>query len=179
MRIKCDTVYRGSTTVLISSCLTNITHVYYSSVQFSLLVCPTLCDPMDCSMPGLPVHHQLPGHTQTHVHWVGDAIQPSHLLSSSSLSTFNLPSIGFLSNESVLHNRWPNFGVSVSASVLPMNIQDWFSLGLIGWISLQSKGLSRLFSKPQLKSINSLVLSFLYSPTLTSIHDYWKNHSFD
>ena len=132
----------------------------FITVQFSRLVCPTLCDPMDWSMPGLPVHHQLPGLTQTHVHWVGDAIQPSHLLSSPSLPTFNLPSIVFLSNESVLHNRWPNFGVSASASVLSMNIQDWFPLGLIGWISLQSKGLSRVFSKPQLKTINSLVLSF-------------------
>ena len=64
-----------------------------------------------------------------------------------------------------------SIGVSTSASVPPMNIQDWFSLGWTGWISLQSKG--------QFKSINSLVLSFLYSPTLPSIHDYWKNHSCD
>ena len=62
-------------------------HVQFCSVAQS---CPTLCDPMDCSMPGLPVHHQLPEFTQTHVHWVGDAIQPSHLLSSSSFPTFNL-----------------------------------------------------------------------------------------
>ena len=84
-------------------------------------------------------------------------------------------------------------GVSASSSVLPMNIQDWFPLGLTDWISLQSKELlqrevlqlfSKLFSKessptPQFKSIDSLVLRFLYNPTLTSIHDYWKNHSFD
>ena len=73
-------------------------------------------------------------------------------------------------------------GVSASTSVLPMNSQDWFPLGWTGWISLLSKGLSRVFSRvfePQFKSINSLVLSFLYSPTLTSIHDYWKNHSLD
>ena len=70
-------------------------------------------------------------------------------------------------------------GVSISASVLPMNIQERFSLGLTGWISLQSKGLSRVFSNTQFKSISSLVLSFLYSPNLTSIHDYWKSHSFD
>ena len=69
--------------------------------------------------------------------------------------------------------------VSASASVLPVNIQDCFPLGLTGWISLQSKGLSRVFSTPQFKSINSSVLSFLYSPTLTTIHDYWKNHSFE
>ena len=72
-----------------------------------------------------------------------------------------------------------SIGVSVSASVLPMNIQDWLPLGWTGWISLQSKGLSRVFSTPQFKSINSLRLSFLYNPTLTFIQDYGKNHSFD
>ena len=70
-------------------------------------------------------------------------------------------------------------GVSASASVLPMNTQDWSPLGRTGWISLQSKGLSRSSPTPQFKSINSLVLSFLYSPTLTSIHDHWKKHSLD
>ena len=74
----------------------------------------------------------------------------------------------------------PNIGVSAVASVIPMNIQDWSPLGLTGWISLQSKGLTRVFSfEPQFKSISSSALSFLYDPTLTSIHDYWKNHSFD
>ena len=71
-------------------------------------------------------------------------------------------------------------GVSASTSVLPMNIQDWSPLGWTGWISLQSKGLSRISSPTtQFKSTNSSVLSFLHSPTLTSIHDCWKNHSFD
>ena len=69
-------------------------------------------------------------------------------------------------------------GISTSTSVLSVNIQDWFPLGWTGWISLQSNGLSRAFSSTT-KSINSLVLSFLYSPTLTSIHDHWKNHSLD
>ena len=73
----------------------------------------------------------------------------------------------------------PSIGVSASASVLPMSIQDWFSLGLTGLISLKSRTLSRVFSKPQFKIINSSALSFLYSPALISIHDYWKNHSFD
>ena len=71
-----------------------------------------------------------------------------------------------------------SIGVSASTSVLPMNIQDWFPLGWTGWISLLSKGLSKVFLL-KLKSINSLELSFLYSPTLTSIHDHWKNQSFD
>ena len=74
-------------------------------------------------------------------------------------------------------------GVSTSGLVLPMNIQDWFPLGLTGWISLQSNSQEsnsqESSSTPQFKSINSLVLSFLFSPPLTSIHDYWKNHSFD
>ena len=70
-------------------------------------------------------------------------------------------------------------GVSASGSVLPMNIQDWFPLGWTGWISLQSRDSQESFPTPQFKNFNSLVLSFLYSPTPTSIHDYWKNHSLD
>ena len=89
------------------------------------------------------------------------------------------PSIRVFSNESVFRIRWPKYWSFSSTSVLPMNTEDWSPLGWTGWISLQSKGLSRVFSTPQFKSINSLVLSFLYSLTLTSIHDYWKNHSLD
>ena len=84
------------------------------------------------------------------------------------------PSIRVFSNESALHIRWPNIGASASISVLPMNTRDWSPLVWTGWISLQSKGLSRVFSKPQFKNINLSVLSFLYSPTLTSTHDSWK-----
>ena len=119
--------------------------------------CPTLCDPMDCSTPGFPVHHQLLEPTQTHFCWVGDAIQLSHPLS----SPFLLPSIFPSIRERVssfhdLSRLFPmsqffpsggqSIGASASASVLPMNIQDWFPLGLTGLISLQSKGLSRVFS---------------------------------
>ena len=67
-----------------------------------------------------------------------------------------------------------SIGASALASVLPMNIQDWSPLGWTGWISLQSKGLSRVFSNPTVQKHHSPALSFLYSPTLTSIHDYWK-----
>ena len=70
-------------------------------------------------------------------------------------------------------------GVSASTSVLPMNTQDWSPLGWTGWISLKPKGLQESSPTPQFKSISSLVFSFLYGPTLTSIHDYWKNHSLD
>ena len=72
-----------------------------------------------------------------------------------------------------------SIGVSASASVLPMNTQDWSPLRWTGWISLQSKGLSRVFSNTTVKHDFFLPLSFLYSPTFTSIHDYWKNHSLD
>ena len=72
-----------------------------------------------------------------------------------------------------------SIGVSASTSVLPMNTQDWYPLGWTGWISLQPKELSRVFPNTTVKSINSSVFSFLYGSVLTSIHDYWKNHSFD
>ena len=72
-----------------------------------------------------------------------------------------------------------NTGASASTSVLPMNIQDWFLLGLIDFIFLLSKGFLKVFSSTQIKSIHSLAISLLYGSTLISIHDYWKNHSFD
>ena len=120
----------------------------FSLVQFSSVTqsCPTLCDPMNRRTPGLPVHHQLPEFTQTHVHQVTDAIQPSHPLSSPSPPAPNPSQLQSLLNESVLRMRWPKTVVSASASVLPMNTQDWYPLGWTGWISLQSKGLSRVFS---------------------------------
>ena len=108
--------------------------------------CPSLCDPMDCSTPGLPVSHQLPQSTQTHVHWVCDAIQPSHSLSSPSPPAFNLPASGSFQMSQFFTSGGQSIGVSASASVLPMNIQDWLPLGWTSWISLQSKGLSRVSS---------------------------------
>ena len=120
-----------------------------SSVQFSSVAqsCPTLCDPMNCSMPGLPVYHQLPESTQTHVHRVSDAIQPSHPLSSPSPPALkSLPASRSFPMSQFFTWGGQSIGVSASASVLPMNIQDWSPLGRTGWISLQSKGLSRVFS---------------------------------
>ena len=142
--------------------------------------CLTLCDPTDCSTPGLPVHHQLSEFTQTHAHWVSDDIQPSHPLSSPSPPTFNLSQHQGLFPKSQF---FPSGGQSIRvwawASVLPVNIQDWFPLGWTGWISLSTRDSWESSPTPQFKSINSLVLNSLYSPTLTSIHDYWKNHTFD
>ena len=109
--------------------------------------CLTLCDPMDYSTPGFPVHHQLPELTQTHVHWISDAIQPSHPLSSPSPAfNWSFPASGsFQMSQFFVSGGW-SIGVSASASVLPMNIHNWFPLGLTGLISLQSKELSRVFS---------------------------------
>ena len=110
-------------------------------------LCLTLWDPMDWSMPGFPVHHQLLESTQTHVHRISDVIQPPYPQSSSSPPSFNLfQNQGLLKWVSSFASNGQIIGVSASASVLPMNIQDWFSLGLTGLISLQSKGLSRVFS---------------------------------
>ena len=165
-------------------------------MQFSSVTqsCPTLCDPMNHSTPGLPVHHQLQDFTQTHVHWVSDAIQPSHPLLSPSPPAISLsqhllllpsrfshvrlcgtpwtaayqasPSMGFSRQEHWSGLPFPSpfpasgslkmsqlfssgsqsIGVSASTSVVPMNTRDWSPLGWTGWISLQSKGLSRVFS---------------------------------
>ena len=131
---------------------------------------------MDCSMPGFPVRHQLLELAQTHVHWVGDAIQPSHSLLSPSFPAFNLfQHQGLFKWVSSSHQVAKVLGVSASASVLPMNIQDWFPLGWTGWISLQSKGLSRVFSNSSKASILSHSAFFLVQLS----HDYWKNHSLD
>ena len=110
-------------------------------------LCPTLCNPMDCCMPGFPVHHQLLELAQTHVHWLSDAIQPSHALSSPSPPAFNLSQHqGFFPVSQLFTLGGQSIRISASQSVLPMNIQDWFPLGWTSWISLQSKGLSRVFS---------------------------------
>ena len=122
------------------------------SIQFSSVAqsCLTFCNPMDCSTPGFPVHHQLPDLAQTHVHWVGDAIQPSHPLLSPSPPAFSsswcLPASRSFPMSQFFTSGAQSIGVSASASILPMNIQDWFPLGWTGWISLYSKGLSRVFS---------------------------------
>ena len=124
---------QGNLILLQGTCLSQ-------SVSSVTQPCPTLCHPMNCSTPGLPVHHKLPESTQTHVHWVGDTIQPSHPLSSP-FPAFNLPQHqGFFP----MSQLFTSGGVSASISVLAMNTQEWFPLGWTGWISLQSKGLSRV-----------------------------------
>ena len=108
-----------------------------ASVQFSSVAqsCLTLCDPMDCSMPGLPVYHQLLELAQTHVHRVGDATQPSHPLSSPSPPAFNLSQHQVFSNESVLRIRWPKYW-SFSFSISPSNEYSGLIFFRMDWLDL-------------------------------------------
>ena len=134
---------------------------------------------MDCSTPGFTVlHHNLElAQTRSSSQWTHPTISSSVVPFSSCLQ-FWPSSVSFLMSW-LSASGGQSIGASASASVIPMNTQDGSPLGWTGWISLQPKGCSRVFSTPQFKSINSSVLSLLYGPTLTSIHDYWKNHSFD
>ena len=128
-------------TFLLSLCATHHSRLCCCSVAES---CPTLCNHMDCSMPGLPVHHHLLEFAQIHVHWISDAIQPSHPLLPSSPPALNLSSMRVFPNELVLAPGVQSIGASVS--IIPMNIWGWFPLGLTGLISLHSQGLSTVFS---------------------------------
>ena len=151
------------------------------SVQFSSVAqsCPTVCDPMNCSTPGLPVHHQLPEFTQTHVHRVSDAIQPSHPLSSPSPAPNPCQHQSLFQWVSSSHEVGQSTGVSALASFLPKKSQGWSPSEWTGWIPCSPRDSQESSPTPQFKTINSLVLRFLHCPTLTSIHDHWKNHSLD
>ena len=152
------------------------------SVQFSSVAqsCPTIYDPMNCSMPGLPVHHQLPEFTQTHVHRVSDAIQPSHPLSSPSPLAPNPTQ-----HQSLF--QWVNSSHEV-AKALEFQLShhsfqrnpraDLLQNGLVG-SSCSPRDSQESSPTPQFKSISYFVLSLLHSSTLTSIHDHRKNHSLD
>ena len=144
-------------------------HIQFSSVTQP---CLTLCDPVDCSTPGFPIHHQLPGLTQSHVHPVGDVIRPSHPLSFHPPCTFNLSQYqGLFQRVSSLHQV---------ARVLELQhqsfqwifrvdfLQDW----LVG-SPCSPRDSQESSPTPHSKSISSSVLSLLYGPTLTSVHDYW------
>ena len=147
------------------------------SIQFSSITqsCPTLTDPIDCSMPGFPAHHQLPEWIQTHVHWVGDTIQLSHPLSSPYSPAFN-------------HSQHQGLFKWVSSShqlgkVLEFLLQhqsfQWifktdFLLDGLSGSPCSPRDSHESSPTPQFISINSSVLCFLYSPAITSIHDYWK-----
>ena len=136
---------------------------------------------MNCSMPGLPIHHQLPEFTQTHVHQVGDAILPSHPLLSPSPPAPNPSQHQSLFSESTLCIRWPKYW-RFSFSIIPSKEHPRLISFRMDWLDLlavQGMDSQESSSTPQFKSISSSALSFLHSPTLTSIHDHRKNHSLD
>ena len=134
---------------------------------------------MDCSTPGLPVHHQLLEFTQTHVHQVGDAIQPSHPLSSILLLPSIFPSIRVFSNKSVLYIRWPKYW-SFSFNISPSNEHSGLISFRMDWLDLLAVQ-GTLKSLLQHHSSKASILQHLafFMVQLTSIHDYWKNHSLD
>ena len=134
-------------------------------------LCLTLCDPMDCSMPDFLVLPYLPEFAQTQVHWVSDAIRPSHPLLPASP-----PALNHSQHQGLF--QWVG-SLHQVVKILELQHQS-FPLGLTGLTFLQHRGLSRVFFPvTQFESISSSVLNILYGPTLTYIHDYWKNHSFD
>ena len=165
-------------------------YLHFSSVQFSSLAqsCPTLCDPMNCSTPGFPVHHQLPEFTQTQVHQVGDAIQPSHSLSSPSPPAPIPPSIRVFSNESTLHMGWPkywNFSFSISPSKEHPGLisfrMDWLDLLAVqGTLKNLLQHHSSKASTLQCSAFFTIQLSHPYMTTgktiCTSAFFHFSNH---
>ena len=151
----------------------NSRNVHSDQIRSVAQWCPTLWDPMIHSTPGLPVHHQLPKVAQTHVHWVSDAIQPSHPVLFSCLQSF--PASEFFPMSWLFASGGQSIETSVSASVVPVNIQDWFPLGWTGvWSPCSPRDSQESSPTPQFEGINSSALSIFYCPTLTSIHDYYS-----
>ena len=149
---------------------------WFSSVQFSYSVVSSSLWPHESQHARPPCPSPTP---RVNSHPLSQWCHPT---SSSSVVPFSSRLQSFITSESFPMSQFFTSGgqsTGASASVLPMNIQDWFHLGCVGLISLQFKGLSRAFFNTTVKSRNSSTFSLFYGPTLTSIHDYWKNHSFD
>ena len=147
--------------------------------QFSRSVKSDSFDPMDCST-SLPCPSPIPGaysNSRPLRRWCHPIISSSVVRFSSHLQSF--PTSRSFPLSQFFSSGGQSIGVSASASDLPMNIQDWLPLGLTGWISLQSRDSQESSPTTQFRSNSFSALSFLYSPTLTSIPDYWKNHSFN
>ena len=151
-------------------------------LQFSSVAqsCPTLCDSMNCSIPGFPVHHHLPELAQSHVHRARDAIQPSGPLLPLFSCLQSFPASGCFLMSQFFTPGGQSIGASTSASVLPMNILSWFPLGLTGLISLRSKRLSRVFTnttvqKHQFFSAQELVEPNIRFPRKLSLSES-KSH---
>ena len=151
----------------------------YGSFQFSSVAhsCLTLCDSMDCSMPSLPGDHQLASSNLCPLcQWCHPTISSSVIPLSSCLQSF--PASGSFPTDWLLTSGGQSIGASASSTVLPMNVQGCFLYDWQVWPSCSPRDSQESSSAPQFKSINSSVLSLLYGPTLTSVHDYWKNQSF-
>ena len=160
--------------------MVQLSHSYIDSVHFSCSVVSDSLRPhgLQHARPLCP--SPTPGaysNSCPSSQWCHPIISSSVIPFSSCLQSF--PASGSFPMSQFFTSGGQSIGVSASASVPPVNIQDWFPLGWTAWISLQFKGLLRVFSNTTVQSISSSVLSFLYGPNLTSIYDYWKNHSFD
>ena len=134
---------------------------------------------MNCSTTGFSILHYLPEFAQTQVHWIGDAIQPSHPVSPFSSCPQSIPASGSFPISLLFPSGGQSIGTSASTSVLTMNVHGLFPLGLAGLISLLSKRLSKVFSSTTVQRHQFFGIQPFVWSTLTSIHDYWKNQSFD
>ena len=141
--------------------------------------CLTVCDPVDCSMQTFPVLKQSPELTHTHVHQVGDAIQPSHPLSSPSPPALNLQPQGLFQRVSSSHQEAKVLYLQLQHQSLQWIFRINFLYDWLVWSPCSARDSQESPPTLQFRSITSLVLSFLYCPPFTSIHDYWKNHSLD
>ena len=152
----------------------------FSSVQFSHSVMSDSLRPHESQYARPPCPSPTPGlypNSRALSRWCHPANSSPVVPFSFCLQSF--PASGSFQVSQLFTSGGQSIGVSASTSVLPMNTQDWSPLGWPGWISLQSKGFSRVFSNTTVQKHQLLVLRFLHSPTLTSIHDHWKNHSLD
>ena len=152
----------------VRNCLTLVRIYCWCSVAKS---CLAVCHPMNWSMQGFPVLHCLPEFAQINVHSVHDAIQPSYPVIPSTSCPESFPSSGSFPRNRLFTSGGQSIGVSASVSVLTMNIQDWFPLGLTGWISLLSKGLSRVFSNTTVQKHQFFGAQLFYRPNFTSIYE--------
>ena len=154
----------------------------FVSVQFSSVaqLCLILCNPMDCSMQGLPVHHQLPEFSQTHVHWVRDAIQPSSSVVPFFSHLNSFPASGSFPMGQFFASAGQSIGVSASTSVLPMNTQDWSPLGM-DWLDLLTvQGTLKSLLQHHSSKASILWCSAFFIVQLSHLYmTTGKNHSFD
>ena len=139
--------------------------------------CPNLCNPMNCSTLDFSVLHYFLEFDQTQIHWVGNALQPSHPLSSPPLLHSAFPSIRVFPVSWLFTLGGQSIG-NFSFSIIPANEYSGLILFRIDWLDLAVQGTLKSFPALQFESINSLALNLLYCPILTSVHDYWKNRSF-